>query len=266
MNRILIVEDDPSLGRGLALSLTDGQTQATLVATCREAREQLAAHPFDLALFDVGLPDGSGLDLLQLVRQGSQMPVILVTANDMETDIVTGLTLGADDYITKPFSLAVLRARVANQLRRSRPAASLWQIGPYRFDFEAMEFSREGRPIVLSPTEQKLLRLLVENRGAPCRGNGCWTAFGPMLLLWSPTPCRSRSNGCGTSWRTRATSRPYMAWDTAGRWSHESLAALWAGGAGSFGLRRSDPVGPAAPAPHHGCAVRHAGRSAGRPL
>lgn len=165
MNRILIVEDDPSLGRGLALSLTDGQTKATLVATCREAREQLAAHPFDLALFDVGLPDGSGLDLLQLVRQGSQMPVILVTANDMETDIVTGLTLGADDYITKPFSLAVLRARVANQLRRSRPAASLWQIGPYRFDFEAMEFSREGRPIVLSPTEQKLLRLLVENRG-----------------------------------------------------------------------------------------------------
>lgn len=165
MNRILIVEDDPSLGRGLALSLTDGQTQATLVATCREAREQLAAHPFDLALFDVGLPDGSGLDLLQLVRQGSQMPVILVTANDMETDIVTGLTLGADDYITKPSSLAVLRARVANQLRRSRPAASLWQIGPYRFDFEAMEFSREGRPIALSPTEQKLLRLLVENRG-----------------------------------------------------------------------------------------------------
>ena len=165
MNRILIVEDDPSLGRGLALSLTAGQPPATLVATCREAREQLAAHPFDLALFDVGLPDGSGLDLLQLVRQGSQMPVILVTANDMETDIVTGLTLGADDYITKPFSLAVLRARVANQLRRSRPAASLWQIGPYRFDFEAMEFSREGRPIVLSPTEQKLLRLLVENRG-----------------------------------------------------------------------------------------------------
>ena len=94
------------------------------------------------------------------------MPVILLTANDMEMDIVTGLESGADDYITKPFSLAVLRARVNAQLRRgAHPHASCVEIDAFRFDFDRMDFRKAGRPVELSKTEQKLLRLLIENRG-----------------------------------------------------------------------------------------------------
>ena len=94
------------------------------------------------------------------------MPVILLTANDLETDIVTGLELGAEDYITKPFSLAVLRARVNAQLRRQAGGAGqVVEVGEFIFDFARMEYRKAGRLIELSKTEQKLLRLLVQNRG-----------------------------------------------------------------------------------------------------
>ena len=95
------------------------------------------------------------------------LPVILLTANDTDMDIVAGLEQGADDYITKPFSLAVLRARVNTQLRKhgrdGRPEP--WKNGRYVFDFEKMQFWADSRAVELSKTEQKLLRLLVENRG-----------------------------------------------------------------------------------------------------
>lgn len=111
--------------------------------------------------------------LRRLRAGGDPIPVILLTANDMETDIVAGLESGADDYVTKPFSLAVLRARVNAQLRRNpdvcRGGAAA-SGGPlaldgFSFDFDRMEFRRDGRLIDLSKTEQKLLRILVENRG-----------------------------------------------------------------------------------------------------
>ena len=98
--------------------------------------------------------------------RGDATPVILLTANDLELEEVTGLEAGADDYITKPFSLAVLRARVNAQLRRSAPKASpVVTAGPFAFDFERMDFRRDGVAVELSKTEQKLLRVLVESRG-----------------------------------------------------------------------------------------------------
>ena len=144
MNRILIVEDDPSLGRGLVIALTDAETSPTLAASCADARRLLAEQAFDLCIFDVGLPDGSGLDLLTELRQVSVTPVLLLTANDLETDIVTGFTLGADDYITKPFSLAVLRVRVAAQLRRAKSGAPVCRVGEYEFDFDRLTFAHGG--------------------------------------------------------------------------------------------------------------------------
>ena len=132
-----------------------------------QAREALAEERFDLLILDINLPDGSGLDLLRQLRaEGDATPVLLLTANDLELDEVTGLEAGADDYITKPFSLAVLRARVNAQLRRSAPKpSSALSIGPFAFDFERMDFRRDGTALELSKTEQKLLRVLVENRG-----------------------------------------------------------------------------------------------------
>ena len=167
MKSVLIVEDDRALGDGLCLALKSPELDLTLCRTLAAARAALAAGNFGLLILDVNLPDGNGLDLLREVRRTSGVSVILLTANDLETDIVAGLECGADDYVTKPFSLAVLRARVNAQLRRTggpRPAGPVEQ-GPFVFDFENMEFRREGQPVELSKTEQKLLRLLVENRG-----------------------------------------------------------------------------------------------------
>lgn len=167
MKSVLIVEDDRALGDGLCLALKSPELDLTLCRTLSAARAALAAGDFGLVILDVNLPDGNGLDLLREIRRTSGVSVILLTANDLETDIVAGLECGADDYVTKPFSLAVLRARVNAQLRRTggpRPAGPVEQ-GPFVFDFENMEFRREGQPVELSKTEQKLLRLLVENRG-----------------------------------------------------------------------------------------------------
>ena len=167
MKRIFLLEDDEALRRGIAAALKTTESTVVQAENLESAGSYLTAEPFDLLILDVNLPDGSGLELLgQLRRQGNDVPVILLTANDLETDIVAGLELGADDYITKPFSLAVLRARVNAQLRRGTPAQTeRVEIDRFSFDFGRMEFQRDGQPVELSKTEQKLLRLLVENRG-----------------------------------------------------------------------------------------------------
>lgn len=166
MQKILLIEDDITLGNGIRLALQNHSLQITLCHTLAESRDVLDRKRFDLLILDINLPDGSGLDLLNEVRKTSTVPIILLTANDMEMDIVTGLESGADDYITKPFSLAVLRARVNAQLRRNifaKPACT--EIDCFQFDFDRMEFRKDGQLIELSKTEQKLLRILVENRG-----------------------------------------------------------------------------------------------------
>ena len=128
-----------------------------------------------LSVSHINLPDGSGLDFLQeLKRNYPTIPVILLTANDTDMDIVKGLELGADDYITKPFSLSVLRARVNTQLRKAESlqahtSASVYKKGCYEFDFERMIFLVDGQEIELSKTEQRLLRLLVQNEGINLR-------------------------------------------------------------------------------------------------
>lgn len=165
MKKALLVEDDSMLGNGICLALQSDELQIDLCQTLAEAR---AAAVYDYALFilDINLPDGSGVDYLCELRAGGiSTPVILLTANDMEMDVVTGLESGADDYITKPFSLAILRARVNAQLRRER-ASGVVTVGPFAFDFDRMEFRKNTQLIELSKTEQKLLRLLVDNRGS----------------------------------------------------------------------------------------------------
>ena len=167
MKYIFLLEDDETLGRGIVMALTGPEASVICRSTLAQARDALAEERFDLLILDINLPDGSGLDLLGQVRaEGDATPVILLTANDLELDEVTGLEAGADDYITKPFSLAVLRARVNAQLRRSIPKVSpALSAGPFVFNFEQMDFRRDGRPVELSKTEQRLLRVLVENRG-----------------------------------------------------------------------------------------------------
>lgn len=166
MEQILIVEDDRYLSDGLSLALKDKTNNVLQSNTLANARQLLKHEPVSLVLLDINLPDGSGLDLLQEIKKTSDTAVILLTANDTEMDVVLGLENGADDYITKPFSLAILRARVQAQLRQMQKKSPLiFTIDAYNFDFDHMEFSYKGQPVELSKTEQKLLRVLVENRG-----------------------------------------------------------------------------------------------------
>lgn len=163
---MIIVEDDKALSNGIALALQSVDIEITQCHDVKSARSKLSTMVFDLMLLDINLPDGSGLDLLSEVKKSSTMPIIMLTANDLETDIVTGLEMGADDYITKPFSLAVLRARVKTQLRkRTITKVNLFNQDGFCFDFDKMEFYKKGVSIELSKTEQKLLRILVENKG-----------------------------------------------------------------------------------------------------
>ncbi len=167
MNQILLLEDDSALGRGICMALETPDCKVACCSTLGQAAKLLPQQRFDLLILDINLPDGNGLDLLRALRQrGNRTPAILLTANDLELDEVAGLEAGADDYITKPFSLAVLRARVQAQLRRSNPAQPhRVELDGFSFDFSRLEFFREGTAIELSKTEQRLLRLLVENRG-----------------------------------------------------------------------------------------------------
>lgn len=166
MEKILLLEDDVTLGSGIRLALQGPAVEIQLCRTLAEARNALAQNNYDLLILDVNLPDGSGLALLEEVRKTGNLPVILLTANDLEMDVVAGLESGADDYITKPFSLAILRARVNAQLRRRIPGKeSRFEFDGFQFDFDRMAFRKHGQALELSKTEQKLLRLLVENRG-----------------------------------------------------------------------------------------------------
>ena len=118
MKNILIIEDDSALTTGLCIALSSGEIHTAGCHCLREARIMLQQEVYALILLDVNLPDGNGFDFLKEIKSRFSIPVILLTANDMETDIVAGLELGADDYITKPFSPLELVARVDAVFRR----------------------------------------------------------------------------------------------------------------------------------------------------
>jgi len=164
LNNILIVEDDRALAKGVCIALKSDDIFPVACHTFKVAKEEIAKTHFNLFVLDLNLPDGNGLDLLALVHGSA--PVIILTANDLETDIVTGLESGADDYITKPFSLAVLRARVNAQLRKTAAAKSgRLDLNGFVFDFDRLEYYKNDQAVELSKTEQKLLKVLIENRG-----------------------------------------------------------------------------------------------------
>ncbi len=167
-DHLLVVEDDPILNAGLSKVLQAPNRQIVSCLDLQTAREHLRRDSVSAVLLDIGLSDGNGLDLLrEIKRERPALPVILLTANDTDSDIVNGLEQGADDYITKPFSLSVLRARVNTQLRKAVSVLQKEQFrsGRFLFDFAEMRFLMDGTPVELSKTEQKLLRLLVENQG-----------------------------------------------------------------------------------------------------
>ncbi len=173
MTSILVIEDDKKLNDGIRMALRSEEYEIVQSRSLAQASQAMKQYSFDLAILDLNLPDGNGLDFLTNLRKTSAMPVILLTANNLESDIVVGLELGADDYITKPFSLMVLRARVNVQLRKaSIVTGETFIIDDFNFDFKKMHFYVKEEAIELSKTEQRLLRILLDNKGAiVCRSN-----------------------------------------------------------------------------------------------
>lgn len=163
---IQIVEDDRALSDGIVLALREPDILFLQDMSVRQAKETFRKSGPELIILDVNLPDGNGYDYLKWIREKSQVPVLMLTANDMEMDEVMGLTLGADDYMTKPFSLAVLRARIKALSRRNlKKSGNIYKEGDFLFDFEKLLFLKGGKEISLSVNEQKLLRYFVENGG-----------------------------------------------------------------------------------------------------
>ena len=163
---IQIVEDDRALSDGVVLALGERGTEFVQCTGIKAAKQIYGEQRPDLIILDVNLPDGNGYDYLRWVRSQAETPVLMLTANDMEMDEVMGLSLGADDYMTKPFSLAVLRARIRVLMRRQQKALpDRFEFDGFLFDFSSLVFERKGREVSLSKNEQRLLRLFLENEG-----------------------------------------------------------------------------------------------------
>ncbi|GAA4609851.1 response regulator transcription factor [Actinoallomurus liliacearum] len=168
--RVLVVDDEPYLADLVATALRYEGFESAVAGTGAEALARVTALRPDLIVLDVMLPDGSGLDTCRrLRREGCEAPVVFLTARDATEDKIAGLTVGGDDYVTKPFSLEELIARIRAVLRRtSRPGgtdAARLGFADLEIDEDAYEVSRGGAPLELTPTEFKLLRYLVVNAG-----------------------------------------------------------------------------------------------------
>lgn len=163
---ILIIEDDENLNRGIAFTFEKDGFNAISAKSVKESRRLIKQHKADLIILDLMLPDGNGMDFCKEIRIYSNVPIIMLTVCDMETDEVSGLLAGADDYITKPFSLSVLRARVEALLRRTEVEnRHIISSGKYRLDVDTCKFYYGDKEIPVSVTEFKLLTFLMKNAG-----------------------------------------------------------------------------------------------------
>ncbi|WP_243323781.1 response regulator transcription factor [Geothrix sp. SG200] len=168
MTHILVVEDEPSLCQLLVNNLS---FEGYSVEAVEDGVPALAAHTAraaDLIVLDLMLPQLDGFEVLRTLRdRRDHVPVLLLTARGEEADRVKGLSLGADDYLVKPFSVLELVARVKAILRRTRPVdrPTLLRSGPFRFNLPRLEARREGRPLELTPREFRLLEILISHAG-----------------------------------------------------------------------------------------------------
>lgn len=166
MKRIFLVEDDLSLINGLSFAVKKQGYELDVARTSYEADTIWADGKYDLVILDVSLPDGSGFDICRKIRQTSKVPIIFLTAADEETDIIMGLDIGGDDYMTKPFKLAVFMSRINALLRRSNNFSqtdSELTSNNIKIQLLKGEVYKNDEQLELTASEYKLLRLFMEN-------------------------------------------------------------------------------------------------------
>jgi two-component system, OmpR family, KDP operon response regulator KdpE len=166
MSRVLVVDDEPQILRALQTSLKGAGYEVDVASTAKEALTTAAVRRPDAVILDLVLPDGRGTDVTRELRSWTSVPVIVLSVVDDEEEKVAALDAGADDYVTKPFGLDELLARLRAALRRSDgPGEPVVEIGGLRIDFEAHEVAVQGERVQLTPQEYALLSLLARNRG-----------------------------------------------------------------------------------------------------
>ncbi len=164
--RVLVVDDDRHIVRALQMRLRSEGYQVDTATSAAQARSAAAAHPPDAVILDVLLPDGRGTDVCRDLREWSTAPILILSAVGDEAEKIDALDAGADDFVTKPFSVDELLARLRAALRRTAPSrAPVIAIGQLRIDLEKRLVTAAGRPLSLTPTEYKLLRLLALHEG-----------------------------------------------------------------------------------------------------
>ncbi len=165
--RLLIVDDEPAIQRFLKTALDNGEFTLFQAETGRAALTAAVTSKPDVILLDLGLPDMDGIEIVSRIREWSQVPIIILSVRDRETDKIKALDAGADDYLTKPFGVGELLARIRVVLRRSlqQVAEPVFRIDELEVDLARRQVRLQGEEIALTPTEYDLLRLLVTNAG-----------------------------------------------------------------------------------------------------
>ena len=164
MKRILIIEDDTDLQEGLAFTLAAEGYDIAEADSIRAAKRQLVEGRFDCLLLDCNLPDGSGFELCGQIRETSRIPILMLTARDTELDEVRALELGVDDYMSKPFSAAVLKARLKKLMNRGEELTTYLDSNGIRLDKGACRVYQGEKAVELSKVEYKLLLYFMENK------------------------------------------------------------------------------------------------------
>jgi len=167
---ILVVEDEPQMRRFLRTALEVQEFRVVEAETAKEGLVAATTHNPEVILLDLGLPDGDGVDLARRVREWSRVPIIVISARGREADKVAVLDAGADDYLTKPFGVNELLARIRVALRHTVHAASargepILEVGPLRMDLSRREVTVSDRDVHLTPIEYRLLAFLAQNAG-----------------------------------------------------------------------------------------------------
>ena len=165
MPAVLIIEDEPAIADALIYALKTENFSVTHVTTAQEGLDHFNSHAPDFAVLDIGLPDFTGFDLCRKIRDFSQVPILFLTARDSETDQVLGLELGADDYVTKPFSPRTVVARIRAILRRGMSAPSPVNSSLLNHNSDTMSITCCGHPLDLTAHEYKLLAILLGQPG-----------------------------------------------------------------------------------------------------
>lgn len=167
MKRILVVEDDIMLNSGLCYNLELDLYNAVPAYNAATALDKIETEAFDLIILDVNLPDGDGFELCKKFKTVQNIPVVFLTARDLEADVMEGFEFGADDYIAKPFSINIFRKKITAILKRCEKQSdvNIYVCGELMVDFDKLAASIKNDPVILTPTEYKMLKLFTSNPG-----------------------------------------------------------------------------------------------------